>query len=85
MTLRKANDRRSAPPPPAFDKPTETDLWYLACLRQYCAAKEPPSILVFSLWIKRTATPTHRALRRLEAFGLVERNESGRFMPKAGA
>jgi hypothetical protein len=72
------------PPPPkrSLGLPTDTERWYLDCLRTWVTRhKEAPSIEQFSSYVERTACPTWNALDSLTTKGWVVRTARRRFIP----
>lgn len=70
---------------------TPLERWYLGQYVDFTAQRaalrivEPPSLLTFATYIKRSVTPVHQMLARLEAIGLMARDERRRFVLRPGA
>lgn len=68
------NRELKPPPDPAGDLPTETELWYLECLRRWTKAYgRAPVIRELALFCKKSPTAVASALYALEYKRYVDR------------
>jgi hypothetical protein len=83
MTVNGRSKAKSKTPPrtPAISPthnrpPTARELWYLECLRILTRhLRRPPKITELALYCDRAVFPTWQGMLRLEAIGLVRREE----------